>query len=418
LLYWLYMKSYFGPEFFAGNRTRLRETLHADAPIVITGNGVMQKSGDESSPFSQDSNFWYLTGLNGPDLTLVMHGEHAYVIVPGMSDVREMFDGAHDIKAYAQRSGITEFVPERQGWQQLREIVRRTKAAATLFSPPEHMPHYGIYTLPYRRRLIARLRRMSTGIELRDIRTDLALMRSVKQPAEMQAIRRAIDITTETLQQVVVSALPGARYEYDLEAALSFGFRSRGANGHAFSPVVGAGKHTTTLHHVENNGPIASDDLIVLDIGAEVEHYAADVARTVSQTPLTGRKAEVWRAVAAAQDYAYGLIKPGVLPLDYEKAVERFIGERLMEIGAIQEPTRESIRRHFPHMTSHFLGLDTHDVGDYRAPWQAGMVITCEPGIYLPEEGIGVRLEDDVLITENGCEVLSKACPRELTPVQ
>lgn len=412
------MASIFTSDFFTRNRAALREQAGKDALVVITGNGTMQRGGDEPTPFHQDSNFWYLTGLNGADLTLVMHGDKTYVIVPGMSDVREMFDGAHDVGMYAAVSGITEFVPEREGWRRLRAGAQATKVVTTLFSPPEHLPYYGIYTLPYRRRLIAKLKRMSPGIKLQDARTTLATMRSLKQPEEVQAIRRAVDITTETLQEVAARTLGGAKWEYELEAALSFGFRSRGADGHAFSPVVGAGKHSTTLHHMENNGLVSPNDLIVMDVGAEVEHYAADVTRTVSQTPITGRKAEVWRAVAAAQDYAYSLIKPGVMPLDYEKAVETFIGERLLELGTIQEATRENIRRHFPHMTSHFLGLDTHDVGDYRAPWQAGMTLAVEPGIYLPEENIGVRIEDNVLITETGCEILSRACPRSLSPVQ
>jgi len=417
LLYWLQMKRYFGPEFFAGNRARLRAQVGGAELIVITANGVMQRGGDEPLPFHQDSNFWYLTGLNGADLTLAMHGAREYLIVPGLSAVREAFDGAHDLAEYATRSGITELLPERAGWQLLREQVRTARKVATLGSPPEHLPVYGIYTLPYRRRLIARLKRMAPGLEVHDIRTDFVTMRSIKQPAELQAIRHSIDITCETLLEVR-DRLPHVKYEYELEATISYGFRSRGADGHAFDPIVAAGKHSTTLHHLDNDGTIEPEDLVVVDIGAEVEHYAADVARTISQSPISGRKADVWRAVAEAQDYAFSLIKPGVMPLDYEKDVEKFIGDKLLQLGVIKEASRENIRRHFPHATSHFLGLDTHDTGDYRAPWQAGMVLACEPGIYIPAEQIGVRIEEDVLITETGCEVLSKACPRALTPVQ
>jgi len=412
------MQSYLTPEFFARNRATLCERVENDTPIIVTANGVMQRSSDEPLPFYQDSNFWYLTGLNGADLTLVMHGDHTFVIVPGMSAVREAFDGAHDIEAYAEQSGIAEFLPEREGWQRLRSLLQSARTAATLVAAPPYLKSHGLYTLPYRRRLITRLKRMVPELKIQDIRLDMASMRCIKQPEELQALQRAIDITTETLQDIAAHSLDAAKHEYELEADLSYRFRKRGASGHSFSPVIGAGIHSTTLHHVENNGPVARDDLIVFDVGAEVEHYAADVARTVSQVPITGRKAAVFKAVASAQDYAISLIKPGVLQVDYEKAVETYIGEQLRRLGVIKDSSRESIRRHFPHATSHFLGLDTHDVGIYRAPWQAGMVITCEPGIYLPEEGIGVRIEDDILITEKGPEVLSKACPRALTPVQ
>jgi Xaa-Pro aminopeptidase len=345
------MDSNFSSDFFARNRQKLRQKLGDNTPIVMAGNGVMQRSGDEPSQFYQESNFWYLTGLNGIDLTLVMTERETYVIVPSLSFVREAFDGAHDTKEYASRSGITTFLTEREGWSRLKDEL--------------------------------------------------------------------IDVTTETLVEITRSdILTKAEHEYQLEAALSYGFRYRGAAGHGFEPIVGAGKHSTTLHHMENNGRITMDDLIVLDVGAGVEHYSADITRTVSKTPITGRKADVWKAVTAAQDYALSLIKPGASFREYEIAVETFVGKELRKLGVVDDLERTSIRHYFPHATTHFLGLDTHDAGDYRQEMQPGMVITCEPGIYLPEEQIGVRLEDDILITETGHKVLSDACPRKLTPVE
>jgi Xaa-Pro aminopeptidase len=413
------MQSFFESDFFTRNRDNLRAALGSDVPIVLTGNGVMQRSGDEPSPFYQDSNFWYLTGLNGADLTLVMTSRDTYIIVPARSVVREAFDGAHEVDAYATRSGITAFLGEAEGWKRLRDEVHAAGSVATLGTPPPHMKHYGVYTLPYRRRLLNRLRRLHPGLNIHDIREEMAAMRCIKQPEELSALQSAIDVTTATLKDLATEQVLGkALHEYELEAALSYGFRIRGAEGHGFSPIVGAGKHSTTLHHMENNGDIGPDDVIVLDVGAGVEHYAADISRTVSKQPLAGRKAAVFKAVAAAQDYALSLLKPGVQLREYETAVETFVGEQLMVLGVIDSPTKENIRRYFPHATSHFLGLDTHDVGDYRKPLQPGMVVTCEPGIYLPDEGIGVRLEDDVLITETGYTVLSSACPRELTPVK
>jgi Xaa-Pro aminopeptidase len=414
------MQTFFKPDFFANNRRRLLAALDIDAPVIITGNGQMQHSGDEPVKFHQDSNFWYLTGLNGSDLVLVMYQGMEYVIVPGRSFEREAFDGAHDPAAYASRSGIHDIVDEKTGWERLKTILHSQKAATVLLSPPSYSKRHGLYTLPYRRQLIAKLRRLQPGLALHDARLALATLRCVKQPQELQALQRAIDITTQTLHEITAPGqlLYTAHAEYELEGAISYGFRRRGAEDHAFTPIVGAGQHTTTLHHIENNGAINPGDLIVLDIGASVEHYSADITRSVSAQPITGRTAEVYRAVETVQDYALGLIKPGVLPVDYEKAVEVCMGEQLMQLGVITEATRENIRRYFPHGTSHFLGLDTHDTGDYRAPWQENMVITCEPGIYIPEEGIGVRIEDDIVITSDGHKNLSATCPRRLTPVK
>jgi Xaa-Pro aminopeptidase len=413
------MTTFFGPDFFTANRDRLRTQLGNDTPVVITGNGFIQKRSDESFKFTQDSNFWYLTGLENADLTLVMGRKDTYLIVPSLSFEREAFDGTIDATALAARSGLTRIVTSKDGWALLKQELAGAKTVATLAAMPSYIKRHGLYTLPFRRRLIEKLKRLNPQITIQDVRLELAQLRCVKQPEELAAIQKAIDITMTTLGEITApDKLASIQHEYELEAALSYGFRMRGASGHAFAPVVGAGEHSTTLHYLDNDGPVAKQDLIVLDIGAEFEHYASDVARTVSLQPITGRAAEVFHAVAAAQDYAISLIKPGVQPIDYEKTMETFMGDCLRKLGVIKSDRREDIRRYFPHATSHFIGLDTHDVGDYRQPFQANMVISCEPGIYLPKEKIGVRIEDDLLITDSGCKVLSAACPRELSPVQ
>ena len=408
------MQTFFGPDFFAANRSKLRAAIGGDTPIVITGNGNMQKGGDEAFTFHQDSSFWYLTGLSTPDLTLVIGGKDVYLIAPTLSFERAAFDGANDPVVFAGRSGITEIVDSKTGWAKLRSELAHSSRIATLLSPPLHMKRHGLYTLPFRRQLIAKLKRINPSLTVQDIRTELAYLRSLKQPEELLALQRAIDITSETIADIrKPDFLQTVTSEYQLDAAITYGFRSRGSAGSAFDNVVAAGKHATTLHHMENNGPIEPGDLIVVDIGASVEHYAADITRTISSRPLTGRRLEVFTAVEAVQDFALSHIKPGVLPLDYEKAVEVFMGTKLLELGVITEASRENIRHYYPHATSHFLGLDTHDAGDYQKPYEAGMVITCEPGIYIPEEGIGVRIEDDILLTDDGNKILSRTCPRK-----
>ena len=413
------MKTHFSDSFFIGNRTELQKKLGKHTLIIIAGTGAMQRGADEPSAFHQDSNFWYLTGLNGVDLTLVIHGDETFVIVPTLSFVRQAFDGEHDIAAYAARSGIRNFMTSAEGWKQVRSLLVSQATVATLASPPAYLPRHGLHTLPYRRRLITKLKRMHPAVTVQDIRQEMASMRCIKQPAELAALQQAIDITALTLNEITEpKRLKATEHEYELEALLSYGFRSRGATGHAFSPIVGAGSHATTLHYLSNSGPIGHNDLVVLDVGAEVEHYAADISRTVSKQPIIGRQADVFNSVARVQDYALGLLKPGLLLHDYESAIETRMGEELIALGLVKDTSREAIRHYYPHATSHFLGLDTHDVGDYLEPLQEGMVVTCEPGIYIPEESIGVRIEDDILITKSGNTMLSAACPRTLTPVQ
>ncbi len=208
---------------------------------------------------------------------------------------------------------------------------------------------------------------------------------------------------------------PKYQHEYELEAEISNGFRKRGAAGHSFEPIVAGGARACTLHNVANNGQFAKSDLVVIDVGAEVEHYAADITRTISlSTAPSKRQQAVYAAVLDVQAYAFGLLKPGVLLKEYELLVEHYMGEKLRELGLIKIIDHDSVRTYFPHSTSHFLGLNVHDVGDYERPLEPGNVLTVEPGIYIEGESIGVRIEDDVLITKTGIKILSDRLPRKL----
>ena len=156
---------------------------------------------------------------------------------------------------------------------------------------------------------------------------------------------------------------------------------------------MAGGKHAVTLHNVANNAPLFANELVVVDVGAEVEHDAADITRTIALKTVSRRQQTVHEAVQAVQQEAFTLLKPGVLLKDYELAVEQLMGEKLRELGLIKTITHEAVRRYYPHATSHFLGLNVHDVGDDTRPLEPGIVMTVEPGIYIPEEGIGVRIK-------------------------
>jgi Xaa-Pro aminopeptidase len=237
-------------------------------------------------------------------------------------------------------------------------------------------------------------------------------MRVIKQPAELAALQEAINITVKAVKYVQKRQY---QHEYQLEADITHQFRKAGAQGHGFTPIVSAGVNACILHRDANNAVIGAKDLITMDIGAEVDNYTADITRTYSQSKEpTKRQRNVYDAVQTVQDYAYTLIKPGALIKDNEKLVEHFMGEKLRELGLIKIIDRDSVRKYFPHATSHYLGLDAHDAGDYSRPLETGMVITVEPGIYIPDEAIGVRIEDDLLITKGGYKILSASLPRTI----
>ncbi len=409
------MGATFTSDFFKGNRERLKQLFTGTAPIVMVGNGLLQRGGDENYPFKQDSSFWYLTGVDDPEVVLVMDKGSEYLIVPTRDSVVEAFDGAIDREKLAKKSGIKDVLAEKEGWKQLEARLKRVQHVATLAANPPYIERFGLYTNPARARLIKHIKDVNDKVELLDLRQHLARMRAVKQPVELEALQEAIDITIDTLKEVTRPAVRGKyAFEYEIEADITRGFRRRGADGHAFGPIVASGERACTLHYVANNGPLSSDELVVMDIGAAVQGYSADLARTMALSSPSRRQQQVHEAVVQAQAHAFSLLKPGAKLRDYEKDMEAYVGEKLRELGLIKSISSEDVRRFFPHATSHYLGLDTHDAGDYDHPLEVGTVLAVEPGIYIPAEGIGVRIEDNVVITEDGIEILSQRLDNSL----
>lgn len=381
----------------------------------MTANGLLQRGGDNTYSFHQDSSFWYLTGITEPDVMLVIEQDREYLIIPQRSSSREAFDGALNQAVLSAQSGISLVLGWEDGKRELQAAVERQGTAAITTSPPPYIEQYGMYTNPARAQLEQVLRDMKPDIELSDIRADITSLRMIKQTPELLALKEAIAITSHSLELLTASVrFAGYRNEYELEADLTREFRYRGAGGHAFAPIIAGGQRACTLHNVSNEAALEANTLVVLDVGAEVHHYAADITRTRAYGKPSARQQQVFDAVLDVQAYALGLLKPGILPKEYEQQVETYMGQKLQELKLVKKADHDSIRTYFPHATSHFLGLDVHDAGDYSRPLEAGVVLTCEPGIYIPEEGIGVRLEDDVLITVDGNEVLSGNLPKTL----
>jgi Xaa-Pro aminopeptidase len=338
-----------------------------------------------------------------------------YLILPPKSHTQDVFDGRTDTEALSERSGIATVLEHKEGWRLLGGKIKRSKHVATLAAAPEYIDSFGLYANPARSVLIRQLKSLNPQLEPLDLRTQLARMRMVKQPIELLAIQSAVDITNDSIKAALSPAkLQRYEFEYELEAEIGRGFRRRGAKGHAFTPIVAGGANACTLHYVANQSAMQAGQLVVVDVGAENEFYAADISRTVALGEPTKRHLQVHAAVLDVQQHAMGLLRPGVLMQTYEQAIEDYMGEKLRELGLIRTIEHDEVRRYYPHATSHFLGLDTHDMGDYAHPLEAGVVLTVEPGIYIPEEGFGIRIEDDVVVTDDGIRELSGRLPRDL----
>ena len=406
----------FSSEFFKANRRRLASLLPEDLPIAVTANGLIQRGADSAYPFTQDANFWYLTGINDPDITLVIDHNREFLIVPIREGSRVTFDGQIDQVQLAKISGITDILNEASGWKRLDGLLSRTKQVATLAPAPPYIEQYGLFANPARYRFSDRLRHHISSEELKiiDIRAELASLRVIKQAVEIQALKEAVKITCDTLKEVLNKPHGTYTHEYQIEADIAHGFRYRGAAGHAFEPIVAGGKRACTMHYLNNSARLKPGEMVILDVGANVSGYGADITRVLTTAKPTPRQKAVFSAVKETQSYALSLLKPGTHLRSYENKVAKFAGIQLKQLGVINNLKPENIRRYFPHATSHFLGLNVHDVGDYTKALRPGTLITVEPGLYLPEEGIGVRIEDDVLITQNGIDILSKQLPARI----
>lgn len=401
------------PQFFKHNREALRSAVSDTDLFVLSANGLLQRNNDTTFPFRQDSSFKYYTGIDEPDIVLVMDKDTEYLIVPGRSGSRQAFDGAVDMSVLAEVSGVKDIFDEDEGWKKLEQALRQAKSAATLLPAPGYVESHGFYTNPARRRLVRRCNGLRDSLEWVDVRLQTARLRSVKQDPELAVMRQAIALTQEAITSVKRNGLHTYAYEYGIEADITAIFLGQGAQ-HAYTPIVAAGKNACTLHYVHNRAAIQTGGLVLMDVGAEVDGYAADITRTLSVTEPTDRQRQIHQAVMHVRKHALALLKPGVLLRDYEKQVESQMAEALQNLGLIKSADHDAVRAYYPHATSHFLGLDVHDVADYEQPLKPGMVLTVEPGIYAPAEEIGIRIEDDVLITESGNEVLSGGLPTDL----
>lgn len=401
-------------DFFRGNRERLRALFTGTAPIVISANGLLQRNSDVTYPFRQDSTFWYLTGIEEPDVVLVMDRGREYLITPARDENRAAFDGAIDNSDLIQISGVETVLDEKTGWKQLGTRLKKVKHVATVAAAPAYVDNHGLYTNPARAHLIEQIKAQNSDIELLDLRPHVTRMRMIKQPIELALMQQAIDLTTGTLQRLHKKGWKQFAYEYEAEAAITAAFRKANAQ-YAYHPIVAAGANACTLHYVRNGDAIGENTLLLLDVGAEVSNYAADITRTYAVDQPTKRQQQVFDAVLSVQGFATERLVVGANLKEYEQAVRQYMGEKLRELGLVKSIEEDTVRKYYPHSTSHFLGLDVHDIADYERPLEVGMVLTVEPGIYIPEEGIGVRIEDNIVIEADGPRVMSSKLPPVLS---
>lgn len=408
------MSAYFPSDFFSANREKLLNELGRGGLVVVTGHGLMQRSNDSAYKFDQEANFWYLTGINHPDWWLIIDGiqGRSWLVRPDVDDVRTLFDGNINASEALATSGVDAII-DRTEARQLLGKLRGSHTVAYSLLPQAELNRYGFAANPTTRELQDELR----GFRVQDCRKELARLRAIKQPLEITAIQKAVDITAVGFK-LVRENISKLKTEYEVEAYFNYEFRRCGAMGHAYEPIIAAGRNACTLHYIENSGAFSKRSWLLMDVGARFEHYAADITRSlpVQIKAVSKRQLAVYEAVLKVRDAAIKLCVPGQSIAAYYQMVDECMARELVGLKLItDDKDEEGLRRYFPHSVSHGLGVDVHDPLGRPTQLATNMVLTVEPGIYIPEEHLGIRIEDDILITEAGPKNLSAKIPTKLS---
>lgn len=393
-----------GSGFFATNREKLIGALKGGL-VVIAGWTAMQWHGDTAAPFRQEANFWYLSGIEEPDWMLVVDGGsgESWLVAPEIDEVHRLFDGDIDADSAWKISGVDKVLDWHEGRKLLRNLAQEHDVVYTPEAPP-YAKHVNFTLNPAPENLQKELHRLFGTVK--DCQKELAKLRAVKLPVEIAAIESAATLSVEAFE-ALREKFASCQHEYEVEAELAHYFRRHNAR-HAFEPIVASGKNACTLHYTANSGMIHDGSLLLVDAGARLGSYSADITRTFAFGSQNRRHKAVHQAVQSAERQIIKLIRPGLPLKKYLASTDAIMQEALLSLGLMKDARdKKSFRRYFPHAVSHGLGLDVHEsLGGYEA-FEPGMVLTVEPGIYLPEESIGVRIEDDILVTENGCKNLT-----------
>lgn len=388
------------------NRERLIEACQG-ALIVIAGHETMQLSGDMAAPFLQDANFWWLTGIEEPGWRAIIDGSRGKTILvrPALTEVQQVFDGSISDEHALTISGASSVIATKQFDDELMQLARSHTLVMTASNKQD-----GMHVNPAQHKLANQLERIFNKLEYCD--KHLTELRAIKQPAEIELIKNAVKVSVDAYAHIH-EKWDKYKYEYEVEADFTYEFNKRG-HAHAYAPIVASGQRGCTLHYDKNNQRISRRECTVIDIGARVNGYASDITRTYCSNP-TKRQRQVHKAVQQAQGRIVALLGPDLTIMEYIKGVDDIMKEAIMSLGLMENKDDQSnYRKYFPHAVSHGLGVDVHDSLASPRYFRPGMVLTVEPGIYIPGEGIGVRIEDDILINSNGNVNLSAALSTDL----
>lgn len=413
--------SFLTTDLFIKNRRKYKESLPQDAVSVFASNLALPTNADGSWGSIQNSTFYYLTGIDQEDCYLIITPETELLFIKESSDDIKLWEGAKLSRSEAQQiSGIKNIFWLTEFWGKLTEILKE-KNELYLYRDTIQKSKFKSFK-SNNERLFDQVFEQFPHLEIRNQEKLVNQLRMVKEDAEIEAIQKAIGITHQGLIKAAKAIRPG-RYEFEIEAEISYAFTMNRSRFHAFPPIVASGLNSCILHYVENNRRLRDGELLLIDFGAEYANYKGDITRVL---PVNGkfseRQAAVYSSVLNVLKSVQKSMKPGNTIDELKKETIELISEEIVNLGlttgAALKADPKIVLKYFPHGVSHSLGLDVHDVGDKTTRLTKGMVLTCEPGIYIQEENIGIRLENDILITDTGNINLSAEIPIEMEEIE
>lgn len=396
---------------FERNRNKFMKAMKDNTLAVFNSNDIYPISADSTMPFEQHRDIFYLSGVDQEESILVLFPDasdpkHREVLF--LRETNEhiaVWEGEKLTKTAAfETTGIQTVY-----WLNQFDTIFNSlmaEAEGIYFNTNEHL-RANTETQTREDRFIQKYKKLYPAHQVHKSAPILHAIRSVKEDIELELMQKACDITESAYKRVLKFIRPGV-WEYEIEAEIIHEFIRNRSDGFAYTPIIASGKNACVLHYVQNNQKCKDGEVILMDFGAKYANYAADQTRSV---PVSGRytprQKEVYNAVLHVKKEAEKLLVPGTLISEYHKEVGKIMEEQLIKIHLLdktdiknQDPNWPAYKKYFMHGTSHFIGLDTHDVGLYHRPIEAGMVFTCEPGIYIPEENLGIRLEDDLIVQD------------------
>lgn len=424
------MKTNIPNSLFIRNRANLMARLPEKSVAVFTANEPMPRNGDQFYPFRQQSDFFYLTGIDAENTFLILSPNNPteqyreVLFIEPYDEVKATWQGEMmDAKQAKEISGI-EVIKSSDEFYAVLNYIALT-GCDTIFMNTYEYPKYECNVETIQQRFIKKIKELYPLHQFGRTAPILNELRIIKSKEEFDITQDACNITAKAFRRCLETVKPN-RYEYQIQAEIEYIFKLNNASGHAYAPIVAGGKNGCCLHYSKNDDILNDGDLLLFDIGCEYKNYSSDLSRTIPiNGKFTERQKECYNAVLRVMKEITKLYKVGGTINEINQTTYRLMEQEMIKLGLFtaedvekQDPDHPLYRKYLMHGMSHHIGLDVHDSVDKYKPFQPGMILTCEPGIYIREEGIGIRIENDLLITEGEPVNLFEGLPIEIEEIE